>query len=351
MAEISKIMLPSGTTYDIKDAVARAVIAGGTSFLGVTTTELTDGSSASTITISGNSVSAVNGGMVIYGNKEFIYSSNDSKWHELGDSTGLKDLAYKDSVSASYTPHGSVSQPTFTGSEMTATGTVVPSGNVSVITSATTNKTATVSEAATGDTTYTPGGTVSQPSFSGTAKNISVSGTPTGNVSIGTGNGTSNYTPEGSVTVTPNVSVNTTTVNSITDVGSLPELTTTVFDETLSISFSQGSLPTKGTDTTVATGIKSATATGSFSGTSVELTGTFSGNSMTSTGSYTPEGTVSQPSFTGTGARLVTGNIPVPNTYTATFTGTEATISVSGTPDGTVSIPTFTGTSETITSN
>lgn len=32
--------------------------------------------------------------------------------------------------------------------------------------------------------------------------------------------------------------------------------------------------------------------------------------------------------FTGTGARLVTGNIPVPATYTSTFSGTSATTSV-----------------------
>lgn len=32
MADISKITLPSGNTYDIKDAVARELIAGGISF-------------------------------------------------------------------------------------------------------------------------------------------------------------------------------------------------------------------------------------------------------------------------------------------------------------------------------
>ena len=58
----------------------------------------------------------------------------------------------------------------------------------------------------------------------------------------------------------------------------------------------------------------------------------------------TPSGTVTQPTFSGTGVRLVTGNIAVPNTYTATFTGTEDEVSVTGTPSGTVSQPTFTGT-------
>ena len=33
MADISKITLPSGTTYNIKDEVAREAIAGGVSFI------------------------------------------------------------------------------------------------------------------------------------------------------------------------------------------------------------------------------------------------------------------------------------------------------------------------------
>ena len=70
----------------------------------------------------------------------------------------------------------------------------------------------------------------------------------------------------------------------------------------------------------------------------------FTGTEATLSVSGTPSGTVSQPSFTGTAVRLVTGNIAVPKTPTASFTGTQATISVSGTPSGTVSQPTFTGT-------
>ena len=51
--------------------------------------------------------------------------------------------------------------------------------------------------------------------------------------------------------------VSTTTVNSITDVGTLPTLTFTPDATTgnLTISWSQGTLPTKGADTTVATGL------------------------------------------------------------------------------------------------
>lgn len=51
------------------------------------------------------------------------------------------------------------------------------------------------------------------------------------------------------------VTATTTTVNSITAVGTLPSLTTTVTNKVLTIGWSTGTLPTKGVDTTVLTGI------------------------------------------------------------------------------------------------
>lgn len=102
MADISRITLPVGgssQTFDIKDATARAAIAGGVTFAGITTTPLTDGASTATISIDGESVTAVNGMQVIYGNKEFIFASSDNKWHEFGDVTGLGSLAFKNSAS------------------------------------------------------------------------------------------------------------------------------------------------------------------------------------------------------------------------------------------------------------
>lgn len=305
MPNIKQITLPSGTTYDIVDQGARDLIdqiQSYTEYLGVTTTALTDGATTNPITIGGKSVTAKKGNIANYGSKEFIW--NGSAWQEFGDMSGLGALAYKDSATGSYkpegtisqptftgksaavtitaedsatgnyTPAGSVSQPTFTGKSMTSTGKFTPSGTVTVTTKSSSNKTAAVSPASSGEATYTPGGTVS--------------------------------TPE--ITVTPN----TTTVNSITEVGTLPEFSATVADEVLMLGFSQGTLPTKGSNTTVVTGIKSAIST--------------------------------QPSFTGNGVRLVTGNIPVPSAYTATWTGTEGDVSVTGTTDGTVSKPTFTGT-------
>lgn len=400
MADISKITLPSGSTYDIKDAVARSDIAaiqtaisGGVNFMGLTTTALTDGATTSTIVIDGNNVTAVKGYLVAYGNKEFIFDG--SKWLEVGDLSAFKALAYKDSASGTYTPAGSVSQPTFTGTQSTvtitatdnssgnyqpkgtvsqptftgtsttSTGKFTPEGSVTVNSSATTNKTATVTTT-TGTATYTPGGTVTQPTFSGSSTTSTGKFTPAGNVVFTNANqtatvskassGTATYTPEGSVAA-PTISVKTaggtTTVNSITAVGTLPTLTTTVSNEVLTIGFDQGTLPTKGANTTVKTSDAAYEASApAFTGTGARLvTGNISVPSSASfTGTEgdinvtgTPSGTVSQPTFSGTGVRLVTDNIAVPSSFSATFTGTEGDVSVSGTPSGTVSQPTFTG--------
>ena len=111
MPDISKITLPTGTTYDIKDETARQMIAGGITFRGVTTTALTDGATTNPITINSESYTAVNGDLVIYEDKEFLFSTSDDKWHEFGDLTGLGSLAYKSSATGSFTPSGSVSKP------------------------------------------------------------------------------------------------------------------------------------------------------------------------------------------------------------------------------------------------
>lgn len=148
MAEISKITLLNGTTYDLKDAQARAdiaaieaAIAGGVTFMGETTTALTDGATTNPITINGSSVNAIKGYLVAYSQKEFVFDGEH--WIEMGDLSLIGDLGWKDSASGSYTPVGTVSQPTFTGSSSTVTITAADntSGN------------------------YQPKGTVSQPTF------------------------------------------------------------------------------------------------------------------------------------------------------------------------------------------
>ena len=229
MADISKITLPSGTTYEIKDAKARELIgslSGALTYLGTTTTALTDGATTSPIAIGDTSVTPKAGDVVAYGNSEFVWSAAESKWREFGSTGSLKALAFKDSASGSYTPAGSVSQPTFTG----------------------------------------------------TKKNISAE-----------------FTPEGTVSAPiVTVAVNTASVKPFGSAGSLPSFTATVADETLSLGFSAGSLPSAGTAVTVATGIKSATASAP----------TFIGTLGTVEAEFTPEGAVSKPTFTGTGETI-----------------------------------------------
>lgn len=311
MADISKITLPTGSTYNLKDQQARndiaaiqGAISGGVTFMGETSTALTDGSTATSIVINSATITAVKGYLVVYNSKEFVFDG--TKWIELGDLSLIGDLGWKDSATGEYTPAGTVSQPTFSGTQSAVTITAADNTNGN----------------------YQPKGTVSQPTFTGSSTTSSGKFTPSGSVTVTTNattnktatvapasSGTATYTPAGSVAA-PTISVatagTTTTVNSITAVGTLPTLTTTVANETLTIGFDQGTLPTKGDNQTVKTGDASYSA--------------------------------SAPAFTGTGVRLVTGNIAVPNTYTASFTGTEDDVSVTGTPSGTVSQPTFTGT-------
>ena len=103
---LDSFKLPSGNKYYLKDSEAREAIAaleGGSYFLGVTTTALTDQATTNPIKIDGEDVTAKNGNMVIYGNKEFVWAgaSATGKWVEFGDLSVLGALAYKDSVSLS----------------------------------------------------------------------------------------------------------------------------------------------------------------------------------------------------------------------------------------------------------
>lgn len=341
MADISKITLPSGTTYNFKDEVARQAAAAGVSFVistdaGSTPKDVTWIKNGTTITgtlvASASTVGAfylvpttTAAGKDIYSEyvtiKQGSGSSLSYSWEKIGttdiDLSALGDLAYKDAATGNYTPEGSVSKPTFTGSSMTSTGE------------------------------FTPSGTVSKPTFSGTEGNLSVSGTPAGTIGVGTGS--ANYTPGGTVAA-PTVTVTPATAtkyvaSSATGGGSvtagsaasctLPVLQTSVSNETLVLSWTAGSFtantPTAVTlpsfsSQTIVSGITKAEATApAFTGTGVNLK--FTGTTMNSTGKFTPAGSVSQPSFTGT----------------------EGSVSVSGTPSGDVSKPTFSGTQKVVT--
>ena len=336
MPDLKKITLPSGTTYDLRDSRVDSIISQGTRWVGVTTTALSDGSTTSTITISGESHTAEIGDIASYNNMEFIW--NGTQWQEFGSTGSLKALAFKDSAS------GTVDVPTtytttFTGKQKSVSVTGTTTGSVSV-----TKGIVTVSKASSGTATYTPAGTNAASNVSG-----SCSVTPSG--SISTGLGTANYTPEGTVskpTISVKTSGTTAKVTGVTNAGTLPSCTLptyTVANETLTItagSFSAGALPTLDTEKTFKTGDAAyESTTPSFTGTGVELK--FTGSAS----SGTISGTAAAQTFTGTGARLVTDSEVATN---ASFTGASMTSTGNYTPEATsVSTVTAMTTSKTVT--
>lgn len=187
MPDISQITLPTGTTYDIKDAIARAAASGGIQLKGITTTALTDEATTNPITIDSSSYTAKANDAVFYGKKEFVFDG--TKWHEFGDMSGLGSLAKKDSASGNFTPQGSVSAPTISvktaGSTASVTGissvgslptmpTYTVANEVLTITAGSQGSLPTKATAVTvktGDAVYQ----ASQPTFTGTQGTVSVS--------------------------------------------------------------------------------------------------------------------------------------------------------------------------------
>jgi hypothetical protein len=247
-----------------------SLLTGKVYLIGETTTPLQDQDTTNPILINGVPTEVEAGNLVIYQEEEFVYDG--TKWILLGEMGALGELAYKNSARATYTPAGMVTQPTFTGSKLTMTTIVKPSG------------------------------TVSRPTFTGMQTTLKPKVTAEGIISK----------------PAINVTQKTKNVNSIADVGTLPTLSTIVTNETLSFAFGRGTLPTKGADTAVVSGVTAALASAP----------TFTGIQVEGTVTYTPNGSVSQP----------------------LFSGIQSNVSVSGTPMGTVSAPTFNGTQTTIVS-
>lgn len=149
MADISKITLPSGNSYDIKDAVARQAIAGGVTYeiawkgdatpvvanipAGVVVTyNGTDytGTLAASATTKGkfylvNSGSETND---IYDEYVVVTEGSAYSWEKLGSSSidlsALGDLAYKDTATVTFT--GGTTDKCL-GSDATFTTSVTPS--------------------------------------------------------------------------------------------------------------------------------------------------------------------------------------------------------------------------------
>ena len=253
MPDISKITLPSGNTYDIKDAVARQAIAGGfpktiawkgdatpvvanipagvtvryndTDYVGTLAASAAD-ASAFYLVFSGTQ-KGVND---VYDEYQVVTDGNTKTWEKLGDTqlnlSDLGTLAYKDSVSLS-----KGSGDTVLGTDATFTTTVTPT---------TTNIKATASGTAVG--------------ANGTAAAITGFGA----------HSTENFVK--SVSAETSNKLVTTTVPNVTSAGSASTWTFTMGtgndSETLIIDGANGSAPTLGTAKTVATGSVSTTGSG-----------------------------------------------------------------------------------------
>ena len=192
MADLSKLTV-GGKTYNLKDAEARADIeelkqdiSGGMHWRGVTTTALTDGATTNPITIDGESYTAEQGDEVTYNEYEFVW--NGSKWQELGSSTRLKALAFKDSASGTVTPAGTnaASTVTLTGGSTGSVGSasawnagtmftaVVDEASETLTLTAGTAPSLTVTPTTVATALHT-GGTAAAQTFTGTQTTVTVS--------------------------------------------------------------------------------------------------------------------------------------------------------------------------------
>lgn len=301
MADISKIKMPSGNTYDIKDAVARQAIAGGVSFIvawnGTSTPVVADIPYGVTVTYNDTDytgtldaddaqvgafylVKSSSTDNDIYDEYVPVGVTGSKTWERLGSSTidlsSLGDLAYKDTASV-----------TFTGG---TTDTVIGSDATFSVTQPT--------------ITVTPTTTNIKATASGTAVSASSTDKCLGSDATFT------------TTVTPSTSkLVTTTVPNVTAAGSASTwsfaMGTGDDAETLIISGSNSTAPTLGTAITVATGSLNANGGGASVATGITSAST-SANSKDEVTAITGVSVSTQPTVAlSTGATAGTGVISV----------------------------------------
>ena len=362
MPDLSKITLPSGSTYDLKDATARQMISQLNQFDYLVVNELP--TAASTTMYKIYLVAAETPGTQdIY--EEYITIDKGSGaspryvWEKLGTITApdlseyaksadLGDLAWKDSASgtvAGIPKTFTTTTTTATSSSKSVSVTGTTTGSVSVTKSAVE---ITPSSTGTAANKYTPAGSNASSSVSGTC-----SVTPSG--SIKTGSGTANYTPAGNVSVSSAGSTTTiknpTSKTVVTDMDVANPSSTTATGELIYFSVSDETLSLKkiiettgDSITTSNVTVKNGDAAYSFAGTGTNLV--FEGSSS----SGTISGTAAAQTFTGTdtyfktasnvatdasfsGASMTsTGSVDVPATFTsstvvATTEGKSVTVS------------------------
>lgn len=337
MADISKITLPSGNTYDIKDATARELIAGGITFNvvydGTSTPEVANIPEGVVVTYNGTdytgtkTAASADAGtfyLVASGTSPNAYDeyivagpSNARFWERLGgkdiDLSNLGSLAYKDNVTLAKGSGDNVlgEATTFTAS---SPGVTVSSTETEYV----------LGTGTTFNTTVTPSTTNIKATASGTAVGAD-----------GTAAAITGYANPSTQTFVKSVSAETsnklvtTTVPNVTNAGSASTwafaMGTGTASETLIISGANGSAPTLGTAKTVATGSVSSSGTGSAVVTGVTIGD--SASAITALGTPTTETVLkgvkvtAQPTVAlSTGATAGTGVISVATGITSAST-------------------------------
>lgn len=259
----------------------------------------------------------------------------------------------KGTGTVNYTPEGTVTLGGATAKPATISGktadgavgahSYTPEGTVEVTTAA----------PATGETAnYTPAGTITKPTFTGTAKSLTHAAHKHGATFTGTEDTLEHTVTQGTVTGTVGATF-TGTEGTITAAGTVGKPT---FTGTKASIVAKGTISTPtATTTAVEAEVDGEVLTLSAANVTVS-TPTFTGIGV----DYTPAGAVSQPTFTGTGVKYTpTGTIAATfsngktvgvavadHTYTpaGTVAIDNATVGAhSYTPEGTISQPTFTG--------
>lgn len=391
MPDISKITLPSGTTYDIKDAVARSTMSGAIKIKGTTTTALTDGATTNPITINGESYTAVANDAVFYGDSEFVFDGEH--WHRFGDMSGIGEMGKVDQGVVTITPHGSnaASAVTFTAHSKTsvltsATTATVPktvgttkyltgsaSGTVvgvdasgSALTGlgtadtetfvksypGATSKLATTSVIGVGDTT-----TTASKATAGTAVAVAKAGTAatvaSGSLGTETSTRTAN-TPMWGATVTNETlsftfkPLSTTSVTPAVSNGSITPYTfadvTVPVKDVSATTVATGSLSASGTGGSVLTGLGTAETASAVTGYSAPTSATFA---KTVTVTAQPTVTLTSSNTTSTGAVAYVESIGTSGTDAVTFSSSTKVDAITALGTATANAQTFTGTTET----
>ena len=378
LAYISQITLPSGTTYQIKDAEVREELAllsqeltGALVFVGISETKINDGDATATIKVNGADHKAETGDVVIYDKKEFVFTSA-GKWVELGDFSDLQaqlgDLAYCNVAEGSYKPegditlvadnyevtstgtaaiNGTISQPLFEGEKDQAISVAGSALIVDQITASFTGSEGDVSVQG----SVSAAGTVSKPEFKGTGATINSEGL---------------YTPEGTITAAAQ-----TEEVAVTSTGSIEQITgvNSTFAGTQGDVEVAGVCVPQGTVSAPAINVNADTASNvSWTGAVSDETLVFSAATITyvnnvtaalasapvftgqntsvaASGKFTPAGEITNTYTAATAAISVAGNVQKVTGISATFAGKEKAVNVAATytPTGEVTQPTFSG--------